>query len=78
MNRAQRRASARSASQGAPSQDRQGLILDALDHLALAASADSTVVSASLILPDGEVLHLDAATARAMAGEAVPGTVGSA
>ena len=78
MNRAQRRAAARSASKGAPSQDRQGLILDALDHLALAASADPTVVSASLILPDGEVLHLDAATARAMAEEVPTGTVGSA
>ena len=78
MNRAQRRASSRSASKGVPSQDRRGFILDALDHLALAASANPTVVSASLILPDGEVLHLDAARARAMAEEAVPGTVGSA
>ncbi len=62
MNRQQRRAAAR----GGAKADRPQAIVQALDALALASAADPTVTGATLMLPNGEVLHLDAETARAM------------
>lgn len=69
MNRAQRRAASRSATKSVSSADRHRHTLAALDHLALAAHADTSVRGATLILPDGDVLHLDAETALAMADD---------
>ncbi len=63
MNRHQRRAEA-AKSKGRPT--RAELIRTALNTLA--THPDPTVSGCTLFLPDGETLHLDADTARAMAG----------
>lgn len=62
MNRHQRRAAASRAAK-----TRHAAVSNALTCLTAAAIADPTVTGATLMLPDGETLHLSADTARAMA-----------
>lgn len=66
MNRHQRRAAAAKAAQGGKP-DRAELIRCVL---AVLAASGPSATGATLILPDGEVLHLDVADARAMTGQA--------
>lgn len=66
MNRHQRRAAAARARRAAQP-DRAKLIRQTL---AVLAASGPSATGATLILPDGEVLHLDAMDARVMAGDA--------
>jgi hypothetical protein len=63
MNRHQRRAE---AAKGKACPSRADLIRTAMTMLA--THPDPTIGGCTLFLPDGETLHLDADTARAMAG----------
>lgn len=74
MNRHQRRAAAASRA----AKTRHAAVSDALDCLTAAAMADPTVTGATLLLPNGETLHLSADTARARATSSSSDTAGRA
>jgi len=71
MNRHQRKAEAAKARAAAL---RHAAVNDALAFIA--DCRDPTVTGATLMLPDGEVLHLSADTARAMAADQLDDTAG--